>query len=59
MSTTMVSSAETVFAGPQPSPVKRWLRQPLLHFLLVGRALFAVYRALNPEPDTRGSPEQT
>ncbi len=25
-----------------------WLREPLLHFLVVGLALFALYRALNP-----------
>jgi peptidyl-prolyl cis-trans isomerase C len=44
----MMSSTETVFAGPQPSPARRWLREPLLHFLLIGLALFAIYRALNP-----------
>jgi len=27
----------------------RWLREPLLHFLLAGLALFAGYRALNPD----------
>jgi peptidyl-prolyl cis-trans isomerase C len=35
----------------------RWLREPLLHFLLAGLALFAGYRALNPgggrEPSSR------
>lgn len=29
--------------------LKSWAREPLLHFLLVGLALFAGYRALNPE----------
>lgn len=29
--------------------VTRWLREPLLHFLLVAGILFAVYSALNPE----------
>jgi peptidyl-prolyl cis-trans isomerase C len=28
---------------------KRWLREPLLQFLLVGAVLFAAYRALHPE----------
>ena len=28
---------------------RRWLREPLLHFLLAGLALFAAYRALNPD----------
>ena len=31
----------------QPSMRKRWLREPLLHFLLAGLALFLVHRALN------------
>jgi parvulin-like peptidyl-prolyl isomerase len=30
--------------------LKQWLREPLLHFLLIGAALFVVYRALNPSP---------
>jgi len=30
----------------QPSMRKRWLREPLLHFLLAGLALFLVHRAL-------------
>jgi peptidyl-prolyl cis-trans isomerase C len=34
---------------PQPSTLGRWLREPLLHFLLIGVALFAVYRIRNPE----------
>jgi len=38
---------------PAPGPTalsraKRWLREPLLHFILAGLALFAFYRALNP-----------
>jgi peptidyl-prolyl cis-trans isomerase C len=28
--------------------VRRWLREPLLHFLLAGAAIFAVYELLNP-----------
>jgi peptidyl-prolyl cis-trans isomerase C len=48
VSTAMMSSTETVSAAPQPSLLKRWLREPLLHFLLIGLALFAIYRALNP-----------
>jgi len=35
--------------APAPSRVKRWLREPLLHFLLIGFGLFAVYSALNPQ----------
>lgn len=32
----------------QPSQLKRWVREPLLHFLLIGAALFAIYSWLNP-----------
>jgi hypothetical protein len=35
----------------QSSRAKRWLREPLLHFLVAGLALFAVYRALHPSPE--------
>jgi hypothetical protein len=44
----MMSSTATVSAAPQPSLLKRWLREPLLPFLLIGLALFVIYRALNP-----------
>jgi peptidyl-prolyl cis-trans isomerase C len=33
---------------PQPSRLRRWLREPLLHFLLIGAALFTVYHIRNP-----------
>jgi peptidyl-prolyl cis-trans isomerase C len=32
----------------QPSFVRRWLREPLLHFLLAGALIFAIYELLNP-----------
>ena len=31
------------------SSVKRWLREPLLQFLVAGALLFAGYRTLHPE----------
>ncbi len=37
-----------------PSRLRRWLREPLLHVLPLGLALFAVYGALNPGPGQRG-----
>ena len=48
-----VPSAETrtgdpVPGRPRPSPLRRWLREPLLHFLLAGLLLFVGYRAFNP-----------
>lgn len=44
----MLSSTETAPAGPQSSPVRRWLREPLLHFLLIRLVLFVLFRILNP-----------
>ena len=38
--------------------LKRWGREPLLHFLLIGLALFAGYRALNPEANGRDSSDR-
>lgn len=35
-------------AGSPRSSIARWLREPLLHFLLAGAALFGIYRWLNP-----------
>ena len=32
----------------KPSRIRRWLREPLLHFLLAGALVFAVYELLNP-----------
>jgi peptidyl-prolyl cis-trans isomerase C len=46
--TAMMRTTGAVSAAPQPSLLKRWLREPLLHFLLIGLVLFVVYRALNP-----------
>ena len=46
----------------QPSQLKRWVREPLLHFLLIGAALFAIYSWLNPTaaaPDTSSRIELT
>ncbi len=36
----------------------RWLRDPLLHFLLIGVALFGGYRWLNPPQDQSEQPDQ-
>jgi peptidyl-prolyl cis-trans isomerase C len=37
-----------VNAEAQPARFHRWLREPLLQFLVAGLALFTVYQALNP-----------
>jgi hypothetical protein len=37
---------------------KQWLREPLLHFLLIGAALFVAYRALNPSPEADARPNR-
>jgi hypothetical protein len=34
--------------GAKPSRIRRWLREPLLHFLFAGAVVFAVYELLNP-----------
>ena len=33
---------------PQTTRLRGWIREPLLHFLLIGAALFGLYRWLNP-----------
>ena len=47
-----MSSPEPARGEPAPSPPvfrpTRWLREPLVHFLLAGLALFLLYRTLNP-----------
>ena len=43
-----MSSAKTVSSSLQPGRLKRWLREPLLHFLLIGLVMFIVYHALHP-----------
>ncbi len=38
--------------------LKRWLREPLVHFLLIGLGLFTIYGALNPSQGQGGSPNR-
>lgn len=38
-------------AQAQPSRLRRWSREPLLQFLLIGLALFAGYSVLHPKPE--------
>lgn len=45
-------------AKPVPSPLRRWLREPLLHVLLIGATLFVVYDALNPGAAERPEPNR-
>ncbi|WP_291987780.1 peptidylprolyl isomerase [Candidatus Accumulibacter sp. ACC007] len=44
--------------GPQPSRLRRWLSEPLLQFLVIGGALFAIYGALNPQTVTTSQANQ-
>jgi peptidyl-prolyl cis-trans isomerase C len=46
-------SGAALAAQPQPSRLWRWLREPFLHFLLIGLALFVVYDALHPTSDAK------
>ena len=48
-----MDSRDPVPAKPVPSLPKRWLREPLLHVLLIGATLFVVYYALNPNAGQR------
>jgi peptidyl-prolyl cis-trans isomerase C len=41
-----------------PSHLKRWLREPLLHFMLAGLALFAGYRLLHQDVSDRDSSDR-
>jgi peptidyl-prolyl cis-trans isomerase C len=45
-------------AEPQPSRLRRWLREPLLQFLLIGLALFVVYDTLHPTADAKSEPNR-
>jgi len=49
---------ELASSGLPPSHLKRWLREPLLHFLLAGLALFAGYRVLHPDVNGRDSSDR-
>ena len=40
------------------APIKRLLREPLLHFLLIGAALFAAYAYFEPRLDTATAPSR-
>ena len=48
-----MGSDEAASGKSAPSPLRRWLREPLLHVLLIGSALFAIYAVLNPGGDQR------
>lgn len=44
-----MDSHEPASGKPVPSLLRRWLREPLLHVLLIGLALFVAYYALHPD----------
>jgi peptidyl-prolyl cis-trans isomerase C len=48
-----VSADHPIDGAPQPSRLRRLSREPLLHFLLMGLALFVVYDQLHPGEETR------
>jgi peptidyl-prolyl cis-trans isomerase C len=47
---TLLGSVSTTTI-PKPSSFGRWLREPLLHFLAAGLAIFAFYCVLHPGPE--------
>jgi peptidyl-prolyl cis-trans isomerase C len=48
-----MDSRDPALAKPVLSLLRRWLREPLLHVLLIGATLFVVYYALNPGASRR------
>jgi peptidyl-prolyl cis-trans isomerase C len=48
-----ISPARKWLQLPMSSHLRRWLREPLLHFLVIGAALFAAYAALNRDPNDK------
>jgi peptidyl-prolyl cis-trans isomerase C len=42
----------------RPSMLRRWSREPLLHFLVIGFSLFIAYEWLHPSPATRSESKQ-
>lgn len=48
MSTSPLSSSHAAPTPLEPRSVRGWLREPLLHFLLLGGLLFGIYLAFNP-----------
>jgi peptidyl-prolyl cis-trans isomerase C len=53
-----VISGTALAAQPQLSRLRRWFREPLLQFLLIGLALFVVYDALHPASDANSESSQ-
>ena len=57
----MHASADTEPAPPRGRlrfRFRRWLREPLVHFLVLGAALFVVSRAVKPATDRTGPSRQ-
>jgi peptidyl-prolyl cis-trans isomerase C len=46
-------SGTALAAEPPPSRLRRWFREPLLQFLLIGLALFVVHDTLHPTSDAK------
>ena len=63
LSSACVSSPEPAFSPLAPPPgqsslLRRWLHEPLVHFLLLGVALFAVYHFVQPAGSAGASSRQ-
>ena len=55
MSAPGLASGQRARSPAPPSRRRRWLREPLLHFLLIGLLLFGGYRMLHPDAFGRDS----
>jgi hypothetical protein len=50
---TRVTNHSVASSAPR-SALRKWLREPLLQFILIGVVLFGVWRVVNPAADMRG-----
>jgi len=55
MESTGISSDGSIPRVTRLSSIKRCLREPLVHFLLIGLGMFVIYGVLNPGPGQGGS----
>jgi peptidyl-prolyl cis-trans isomerase C len=53
-----MDSSERASAKQAPSLLRRWLREPLLHVVLIGLTLFAVYHAVHPDAGQQRDPNR-
>ena len=53
-----MNSQTTPADSPPPAPTRKWLHEPLLHFVLVGALMFGAYAWLNRDAPRAGADSQ-